>query len=489
MESLCGVFETFDAKKERLIQAGYVKYGDNRLYNREAVKEQLLDLCEGKQLERNPLLWWEKDGEEETLFLTYPVMMSLILEEYDCTKKLLELGYVADTNTFQTQIYATNVDKYDGELKCQELLLQQLLLAREVPVDVLEEVLSKAEQEENIFNFERDYWLNPLLVAEPNVVVRKGIPSLQGVKHLYHHFPDKMKGFVGESRNHRSDRWRQDIKKLDAKTRHQLLEMLLVLSKGNALALNVVFETFRPTFYYDKFDNGQREMDYWLKNLLNFYKACEGNEECEGLYFEMLVTLLYEMIDYGCKCEKGKHKERYEKLKEAIVAGKPAYYTAENYLLYVYENMRNIVRQQQKMNWTKYLEIWKHVVKEPLLIARNSEALWMFLRYWFKITDENFDSDFFDEEDETEEEIEEKLMTYIFFLEEIDTKIAEDEKEDEYKDLLVEVLFGLMILESEELILACLKNKLIPKEQIKVCINMALRFGKLRLVPPLIMAQ
>ena len=486
MRSLCGTFETHESAFERFIQSGYVVGGDNRQYNREAVKEQLMELCEGELSETKQLFWWEKEGEEETLFLTYPVMMSLLLEEYECTKQLLELGYAADTGEFQIQRYATNVGMRNKFLVYHTVNLQQLLLARELPVEILELLLESAGAKSCFFQFERDYWKNPFLVADVNAGTRKGIPSLRGVEHIHKYFPKWLEGFVLE----RFDTgWKREITKLEARPRHQLFETLLKVTQGKGDEVQVLLEVFRPTFYYNKFRNDQREMDYWLKNLPKIYEACEGEKQCESLYFEMLVTLLYEMIDAECSYEKGKHKERYEKLKEAIMAGKPAHYTPEDYLLYTHKKKKNNARRNLKTYWTKYLEIWKYVVKEPLLVARNSEELWSILRDLFRMaygTEE--DEDFYDicEEEELSEE---KLMSYIFFLEEIDTRISAEEGEEEYKDLFVELVCGIMQLESEEVVLACLKNKLIPKEQIKACINTALKFGKLRIVPPLIMAQ
>ena len=482
MDSLLGVFESLDSLSERLIQSGYVEGGDNRAYNSKAVKERLFELCEGEVSDTKQLLWWEKEGEEETMFLVYPVMMSLLLEEYECTKQLLELGYAADTSRFQSQIYATNVGKRDKSLVYHTISLQHLLLARELPVEVLEILVTPLNGKKISFELGRDYWTNPFLTADTNTQMRKGIPSLRGLKHIHKHCPKCLDGFIQEKQDYN---WKHAITRIEARPRHQLFETLLIISKGKIDELHPLLEAFRPTFYYDEFKNGQREMDYWLKNLPMIYKACEGEKRCERLYFEMLVTLLYEMIDAGCTYEKGKHKERYEQLKEAIKAGKPAYYTPEDFLLYTHINKRNNARRNLKNNWTKYLEIWKYVIKEPLLVARNSEELWRFLRDLFKTSQEVDDEDdFYDIVDE-----EEVLMTYIFLLEEIETKISENEGEGEYKELLVELVCGIMQLESEEIVLACLKNKLIPKEQVKACINTALKFGKLRIVPALIMAQ
>lgn len=439
---------------------------------------------EGELSETKQLLWWEKEGEEVTLFLTYPVMMSLLLEEYECTKQLLELGYAADTSEFQSQKYATNVGNRNKSLVYYTIYLQQLLLARELPVEILELLSESVKERKNFFQIERDYWKNPLLVTDVDAGTRKNIPSLCGLKYLHKYFPKWLEGFLQEKYG---STWKHGIIKIEARPRHRLFETLLEVARGKIDELEVLLEVFRPTFYYNKFGNEQRETDYWLKTLPVIYTACEGNEQCECLYFEMLVTLLYEMIDAKGGFEKGKYMERYEKLKCAMIAGKPKYYTPEEYLLYVHKNRKKNTRQNSKACWTKYLEIWKYIIKEPLLVARNSEELWLFLRDLFRMAYGTEDDYYIVDEDE--ELSEEKLMSYIFFLEEIDTRISEDEGEEEYKELLVELLCGIMQLESEEVVLACLKNKLIPKEQVKACINTALKFEKLRIVPPLIMAQ
>lgn len=484
---LCETFDPFDSfngRAELLRQHGFVRGGDNRQYNKEAVTEVLQELCVGEVSEEKQILWWEQDGDEETIFLAYPVMMSLLLEEYDCMKKLLELGYAAEGNNIKNQIYATNVGKRDKNFIYENISLQQLLLAREFPVEILGVVLASANAKSNFFEFDKDYWKNPLLVEDINAGIRKRIPALDGMKHIHKHFPKYLKGFIN---NRFAREWQHDITRMEARPRHQLFETMLEILKGNVKELGVLLEAFCPTFYYNKFANEQREMDYWLKKLPEIYKACEGKAKCESLYFELLVGLLYEMIDAGVTYEKGKHKERYEQLKNAIIAGKPAHYTPEDFLNFIYNKKKNLSRQNAKCTWTEYLRIWKYVIKEPIVVARNSNELWRFLRELFRTDDED---DFLDVYEEDEEEFEEEsLMSYIFLLEEIDTRIAEDERDGEYKELLVELVCGLMQLESEEAVLACLKNKLIPKEQIKACINTALKFERLRIVPALIMAQ
>ena len=486
LAGLQGVFQPYESMVEQFLQNGYVEGGDNRQYNREAVKDRLLELCEEELSETKQILWWEKEGEEETLFLAFPVMMSLLLEEYECTKQLLQLGYAADTGVFQTQKYATNVGRRDKALVYHTVNLQQLILARELPVEILGLLLESVKSKKDFFLFERDYWRNPFLMEDVDAGTRKTIPSLCGMKHLHKHFPEWLDGLL-QARLDSS--WKHGVMRMEARPRHQLFEALLEMTHRKVDELQVLFEVFRPTFYYNKFKNDQRETDYWIKKLPMIYKACEGEKQCESLYFEMLVTLLYEMIDANKDYEKGRHKERYERLKEAIAAGKPKHYTPEDYLLYTHINKKKNERPNSTTCWTKYLEIWKYIIKEPLLVARNSEELWLFLRDLFRLANGITDEDDFYDIYEEEELTEENLMSYILLLEEIDTRIAEDENEDEYKDLLVELVCGIMQLESEEVVLACLKNKLIPKEGIKACINTALKFGKLQIVPPLIMAQ
>ena len=81
------------------------------------------------------------------------------------------------------------------------------------------------------------------------------------------------------------------------------------------------------------------------------------------------------------------------------------------------------------------------------------------------------------------------LLPYLMLLENIRIVDKEEDTIENQKYLFIELAGGLMELESEEILLACIKNNMIPRDQVAVYADIALRFKKYRLAPILIMEK
>ena len=169
---------------------------------------------------------------------------------------------------------------------------------------------------------------------------------------------------------------------------------------------------------------------------------------------------------------KKQREECYEVLFEAAKRN-VSDYTCEEYLEYV-------KRQKNWKEYAYYLKIWKKITNRPLVL--NLSNVWdLFHEIFYNIskTLQTSGSEFFDD----------SLMLGISFVETIDEIILDEEDKCEYNTILVELIYYLLKFNSEELVLACLKNKLLPKSMISICMQSAIRFQKLRIIPVLILFQ
>ena len=78
---------------EMLQEYHFIEGGNNEAHNREAVLAQLKKLCNQSEVEDERILWWEKKENQEEVYLVCPVMLSLLLKEYQYAQRLLDLGY------------------------------------------------------------------------------------------------------------------------------------------------------------------------------------------------------------------------------------------------------------------------------------------------------------------------------------------------------------------------------------------------------------
>ena len=285
---------------------------------------------------------------------------------------------------------------------------------------------------------------------------------MYGLEKIYAKHTQWLEGMLAES-----DFDAGKITYLSTGLKHKLMRRLLKYCKGMGEDLAQFIKIFEPRLQNVNAMNAVKESQAEIKFWMKFLPALE----------EMVVTFIGNLPKAKCVLKPGQREEIGQVLWETAKRSKPEDYTIESFLKYV-----NKKRAPEEFGY--YLKLWKHITGEPLVLDRMGETLWDML-----------DKIFGDKEkysaNAREDRKEERLLWGITFMENVDEMIAVEEKVREYEEsgVLTELICILLDFESEELVLACLKNKFLPESAIQACIKSALKFQKLRVVPALIMAQ
>ena len=467
-----------DHRKTELEAFGYCENGDATPYNRAAVLEVLEELCEAKSTEEKRLLWWEKDGEEETIYLANPVIISLVMEEYTYTERLLKAGYNIGKQHSKMQIYATNVAR--NQMDYQEIEFTQVLLAQVLPKELLEHL--RGCLTEVLFQYSRDYWENPLLVNDINRMVRTTIPSVDGLLQVQKYFPEMFKRFLtdGKSRN-----IIDAPQMLEKKQKQRLIEALIKCATGSRGDLEILFElliTIVNVRVWTANETSEKaaELEFTLKNIGKYKAACQGLAETENLYFERIADFFYKIMNANVMKDEKIREKYYLRIKRLLLDAYKDSYKIEDFL--------GFLKNKPIEVWVPYLKIWKQILKQPVSICRTNETVWNMLRMLFNKEDEEDEEfDYYDDDEDVEKK-HVTLLEMVNFIEELG-EVTEEKNCEEYQNLFVELVCGLIDVESEEMMLACIDNNWIPKELISICIDTAIKFDKLRLVPCMIMKK
>ena len=133
------------------------------LKNSEEIKEERILL----KIDAEPQKW-------EEVYLVNPVLMSLIIGDYECTEQLLDMGYGVDDRCFETQLYMICKSGDLKHVEEYEISITQWLFAKEeIPKHLRERICEILGCLRPVFDFRYDYWENPFSnnVASDNVLI------------------------------------------------------------------------------------------------------------------------------------------------------------------------------------------------------------------------------------------------------------------------------------------------------------------------------
>ncbi len=466
-------------QKARLEKYGYTITAKQEEYNREAVLLKLQELVKVRpEVEEEMILWWEHYADEideyDELYLVTPVMLAMLLKEYELAEKLIDMGYWANDLLLKNQIYC----EAGAQNLCIYLYISQLLTSWDDIPDVLFQKICE-EISYTGLDYTVDYWENPFLMTSTEIAVHQKIPSMKGLQRIWEHDSEMFSGImnaiqsnVGEYVPRNSREWKK------------LFGNLVVFLSGHEDDLKALIDQFAPEknpFFYP--GNAPKFRRFWIKMLPEFKKIYSCCEESQKVFFEHLLTLYYSLCT-EVKNEKDKKMEKQAlEVLELIKTSCPEWYTFDHYLNFMMENIY----------WEYYpemTELWKQCVKKDVKFEKSSDSFYLMLDYLFgQKVEEDMDDDDYDMDNSLRTwNTDQRIVKGIRFLEELkDSDFKYEVSDENDRKMLSYLISTLLDFGSEELLMTCLNVRLLPKEIIPSFIKSAVHFGRKELLPVLIL--
>ena len=479
----CRYGGSFNTTKNLLEEYGYYSDSDPKGYDRETVLNKLKALSEVRpEVEEDLLLWWEHpiSAEEnyQGVYLASPVMLAMLLKEYELAEKLVDKGYSASDLLTDTQYYCEEQAGMGWSVKISlsQLLMSQMDIPKRLFAKLCEQLMYDG------LDYVFDYWLNPFLMTSAEVIERKIIPSMLGFRRIWEYNRELLRGMLKDFDTHNSF-WSISGKFKECKKliRH-LIFYFAGMGEDMMQILNVIRCEVERCINYNKVPPILR---FCIQVLPELKEACSYEEDSEQAFFETTVKLYLNL----CKQFNFVNRQQREKMLANATAVLetccPSWYQIEDYMHYLLE----------KMHWSQYadmLGIWKYVVKKPIKFEKTEWCFWELLEKLFgKKIDIGDDEDDYELcEDYRIYRRTERISESIRFLEHLNGTdwIYDSSNEDEIMRLS-NLISTMIDLNSEELLLTCLNVNLIPKEIVPELTKCALAYGGKKLLPVLLLHQ
>lgn len=464
----------------RLEKYGYRIGANQEDYNREAVLLKLQELAKARpEVEEELLLWWEHyaDGidEYDELYLVTPVMLAMLLKEYELAEKLIDMGYWANDLLLKNQIYC----EVGAQHLCVYLYISQLLTAWD---DIPDGLFRKICEEISYtgLDYKTDYWANPFLMTSTEIIVHQKSPSMKGLQRILEYDSEMLSGIINSIRGNIDE-----YIPTNSREWKKLFGNLLVLISGHEDDLKALIDQFAPgrsQFFYH-YGSDPKFRRFWIKMLPEFKKIYSCHEESHKVFFEHLLMLYYSLCT-EVKNEKDKKTEKQAlEVLELIKTSCPEWYTFDHYLNFMTENIY----------WENYPEmtgLWKQCVKKDITFEKTSDSFYLMLDCLFgKKAEEDMDDDDYDMDTSLRAwNKDQRILKGIRLLEELkDSDFKYEVSDENDREMLSYLISTLLDFGSEELLLTCLNVHLLPKEILPSFIKSAVHFGRKELLPVLIL--
>ena len=482
-------------KLEQLEQYGYTKEADPKQYNEEAVLTKLYELSDKKCTEEESLiLFWShtktKEENYDGLYLAGPVMMAMILKEYGLAEKLIDQKYSANDLAISEQFYLAVEDIEENSVffrgkTCSYIVLhitQMLMAWSDIPNSLYRKICGDLIGDN--FCYFSDYWNNPFLMVSDEILSRKKIPSMRGIKRLWEYDRNLLEGMMVDLK----EDYRGYFCVGELEEQKKLVRHLLVYFSGMWEDLKYLLDKFHCRM---NFVRGTRESEkylkFWIKLLPEVKQACSYNEESREVFFEFLLELYSTCSGYSSFISEKDVKKLLAQIAAQLEVSRPEQYTFDDFLTW----LESKVRWTDSINYSKYFQIWKYYVKADMTFDKQNEAFWEILENVFGTPILEEDEDEWDYSPECRERNKQNRLTEsILLMELIDgshwNKIPMDENE---KQLMAYLSSVILDFKSDELLFQCLRCGLISKEVIPALIKSAFQYDAKRLIPVLVLYQ
>jgi len=440
-------------------------------YSGEKVRESLWELAEQPQDNKNSYVFlylerFRKKGFCESLLCVDPVFAALVLEDYECAEKLLDIGFgIAQEESEKFMLL--NEDIF---FRSKNIYLSQLLFISDIPTELYRKIWEKMPFRNyawkgtgkpcKFYDLEQDYLNNPL-VTEENCW--ENLTEL-----LEKHYRIVPEGLGGSSSNDNNSFFQSSITymssfpiALNVSAADIIIRLLQIFQMKN----DVKHIIEHIAWYYLHTEKRAS----WLNVVL---KVSENCIQRDGVR-EGLVNSLFELL---MQCWEDKFwdesLEKCEKkvLRELKVLCAPEY-TQEELLRYVGTKLSNFYSTAYVWD---LLTMWRKDLKRELYVHRADTYLQVLFNKATDRTLESLDRSLDD------------LMTLLEALSGVDdTGLSQGEIEEETRIVMEDILRT----DSEEALVLCWKKGIMTKETLPMVSELAIKEGHTKLIPLLIYLQ
>ncbi|MBQ7833702.1 MAG: hypothetical protein IJ336_09045 [Lachnospiraceae bacterium] len=412
--------------------------------------------------------------ESEKCYFASPVLMSLIIEDYECTEKLLDAGYLPDPGCFlgndglvETQLY---MERYSYNCyQFHELSITRWLFSNpDIPEPLLGRILDSLGEYRPVFNFDYDCWENPFYKKD---IIKGSYGNYERIKlswdffeKIYRIRPELLEGMLGDSElMEKFNGPRGSSDGID-----NVLKHLLKYFAGTFDVVGIIKGL--GTLYFNSYDIGR-----WIRMLPRIKKSCRGNEEAEIAFInQMFNGLVFIASDHAYRmCHLNSDIEEQEKkIWRCLHSMKNTHYSQEDLMDYIWTAPQSLIAE-----YSYYILFWKSVYKGKWIPLRYDKAFVAILNelleqgcgYTYVKLDRNVYT--------------QRIQIAIGFIELLDGVSYEYCDPEECRGLQADFISMVLQTKNEELLKVCVEKNLIPSEQLGIVADAAVEFGYINLIP------
>ena len=445
-------------------------------HNKEAVLEHLKRLCEiESEDEDDRILWWVHEANPlqnyHGIYYASPVLIALLLKEYEIAEKLMDMGYAANDLLLEEQNYIEI--SHNMESRHIPIYMSQLLMSQfDIPKPLFERLCET--QIAGNFCFVSDYWKNPFLMAEKRDEVKEIYPCMQGFENICNYNRELLGGMLEDMKEVRISGFHD----LDMKSWNDLNKQLTEYFWGMTDDIRSLYENMiryneegSTSFDLKLLENGYT---CWVRLLPQFMQACEGDRECQKRILNSALHQYYEM-DRGYMLNASKIEQFRRELSLFFEEYCPEWYTLDTFI----EDIPSMVYWYSVVGM---LEVWKTCMHRSMYLRKNNENFYELLFHILGVSEEEWKS-------ESEAVCEDRIAEAIRCLEFAEENCWNGEEsrgqepvDPENTALLFKAVSG---RQSEELLLSCIQRGLITEREIPALIRAAFVYGGEKFLPVL----
>ncbi len=417
---------------------------------------------------------------ETEKYLAYPVLLALILEEYELANRLLDAGYPINDALFESNEQALGICDDGTEWRFKDIFATQLLVGKEnMPKALFKRVCDEVGIILPAFSFMRDYWENPF-IPEMHQFKRDGlhIPSMRGLDRVYEYRPELLEGFISRPQMVKLG---YGLQRLKYGKKQKIVWKLLEYSQGYEEDFKALLALFE--FEFSDSDRAKRT-GHNIKLLFWIQELCKCSHTMQRVLFEFLMVQLHNTIESRSYIKKEDYREFCGELVRLAHDCKPQDYDFEDYL------DSFMIEESYWTEYGKYVQLWKKVTEDPMKVSRMNGTFGdMIQEVIGKVYEDDESLLVINAADNREKDREKRVQTLIELMEQPIIFTDSFKKTKSQKEAVAVLFSAILDFGSEELVIACMKNGILPKELMPKLISAAIGLKRFKVVPAMIVHQ
>lgn len=483
---------------QTLVDYGYV--APKKLYGRspEGTKAKLVQLSlDMYPVVEDRILMQKCDMESgsEEAFLVNPVLMAVILEEYEIAEKLIEKGYSVDDRFLEKQIYMKKSPETFDDYNWHDISITQLLFARpQMPEKLRYEICDVLSLIRPVFDYNYDCRNNPFLETETvinnNSIYNVKRNLMEGFEAIYQTDSELLEG-IFEGENTQSV-FLNEMCGYNREQQEKIFDRLLTYMAGTEDVRFLIEKLAKLSMGPFVNEEDSEIGSVWWKLFPKIKQICEYDEGCTDECIQVLMDNYNLYTPENGRLSKHLQKRielhtkrQLQRLERAIRDLCTVDYTQEKLMDYLCKCISSDRLGTQWMRIERviwYLNFWKSVLKRGWRPVRFDKS-------FVEILDAALHYTVCVSATATEEGKEQCIQQSIDLIELLDGVSYEECPIKEFGYEQADFMNKIMQLESEELFMLCVEKNLIPKELLPIAADAALELGYTKLMPSIIYLQ